>query len=124
VEGLIEFDASLPVSEQPWDFAADFVAGATAPASAAKSLSSKTDDDIAWLFQLASRAEDFGAVECRHGWVNVSDRVSALVQELSEFGRDPVRRAEALAEVAELRLICRRTDGWRSEDYEWPLLSK
>ena len=124
MEGLIEFDASLPATEEAWDFAADFVQNATESAAAAGSLSSKANDDVAWLFQLASQAEDLGAVECRHGWVNVADRVSVLVQELSEFGRDPVRHAEALAEIAELRLICRRTDGWRRSDYDWPLLSE
>jgi hypothetical protein len=117
VEGLIEFDASLPTTESGFDFAVDLAEGRT-------SKSSKADDDVVWLFQLASQAEDLGSVECRHGWLNVADRVSALVRELSEFGRDPVRHAEALAEIADLRLICRRTDGWRCEDYDWPLLSE
>jgi hypothetical protein len=123
MEGLIEFEASLPATEEAWDFAADFVQSVTKSAPAAESQSSQAND-VAWLFQLATQTEDFGAVECRHGWVNVSDRVSSLVEELSKSGGDPVRRTETLVEIADLRLACRRTDGWRSEDYDWPLLSK
>ncbi len=62
-------------------------------------------------------------VECRGGRVNVGDRVRSLVRTLADEGGDPSRRAAALAEVADLRLACRRTDGWRSSDYSWPLLS-
>jgi hypothetical protein len=123
MEGLIEFEASLPATQEAWDFAADFVQSVTKSAPAAGSLSSIANGDVAWLFQLATLTEDVGAVECRQEWVNVSDRVSTLVQELSESGRDPVRRAETLAEIADLRVACRLTDGWRSTNYQWPLLS-
>jgi len=120
VEGFVDFAAPVH-AESTWDldgdiveFAGEFEHRASIP---------ENGDDLGWLFQQAAQEYDLGSGECRHGRVNVGDRVRALVQELTEFKGDAVRRAEILAEVAELRHICRRSDGWRSSDYDWPLLS-
>jgi hypothetical protein len=121
VEGFVDFAAPLH-TEPTWDLdgdIAEFVHELEQRASDAENA-----DDLGWLFRQATRDGDLGCVECSDGRVNVGDRVEALVRELSEFNGDAVRRAETLAEVAELRLACRRTADWRSADYDWPLLSE
>ena len=125
MEGLIEFDVSLPATEESWGFAADFVADATEFATAPKRPADDLQDaaELSWLFQRALEGANLGMVECSGDWVDVSARVSELMRNLADSHDDSALRSETLTEIAELRTACRRTGSWRRFDYDWPLLS-
>lgn len=122
MEGFVALESALEV-DQAWDFDSEFAVSEPLPSGRPSAVDAPAD--FAWLFRQASLAEnsDLGAVENRSGWVKVGEQAWALVRELSEFGGDLERRTATLAAAAELRLVCRRTDGWRSSEYDWPLLS-
>lgn len=124
MEGLVAFESPLVATDDSVDFAADFVESATAsaPKPETKSPIEQHAAEVAWLFQQASRSFDLGEVENHHFWLDVGERLSSLVNELSEQS-NPDQRAEVLNEIADLRRACRRTVSWRSTDYDWPLLT-